>query len=293
MMPCRTLLTLLLCCSLHTLCHTTRLITDEDDLLHSVSHLHHHQHPHADDSLLREHGRCEPITVEICAGKWYNQTTMPNLLGHQKQDEVGMELMQFMPLIKVNCSEDIHLFLCSIYVPMCSVLEEPIPPCRSLCESARRCEDIMRKFEHSWPENLECSKFPTQDEQICFAKNTSGGSDRPMGPSPPVGGASGPLPTSGGSYIEGGGMTSIMANAAANGGGGGGRAGSGSGIRRITIGNKNHQQQPVSSNNGPFRNIGFVCPLQLKAPPGMGYQLNIGGKVRQRGKTVLCLVSGL
>lgn len=217
---------------------------------------------------------------------------MPNLLGHQKQDEVGMELMQFMPLIKVNCSEDIHLFLCSIYVPMCSVLEEPIPPCRSLCESARRCEDIMRKFEHSWPENLECSKFPTQDEQICFAKNTSGGSDRPMGPSPPGGGASGPLPTSGGSYIEGGGMTSIMANAAAN-GGGGGRAGSGSGIRRITIGNKNHQQQPVSSNNGPFRNIGFVCPLQLKAPPGMGYQLNIGGKVRQRGRTVLCLVSGL
>lgn len=293
MMPYRTLLTLLLCCSLHTLCHTTRLITDEDDLLHSVSHSHHHQHPHADDSLLREHGRCEPITVEICAGKWYNQTTMPNLLGHQKQDEVGMELMQFMPLIKVNCSEDIHLFLCSIYVPMCSVLEEPIPPCRSLCESARRCEDIMRKFEHSWPENLECSKFPTQDEQICFAKNTSGGSDRPMGPSPPGGGASGPLPTSGGSYIEGGGMTSIMANAAANGGGGGGRGGSGSGIRRITIGNKNHQQQPVSSNNGPFRNIGFVCPLQLKAPPGMGYQLNIGGKVRQRGKTVLCLVSAL
>lgn len=78
--------------------------------------------------------------------------------------------------------------------------------------------------------------------------------------------------------MEGGGLSSIMANAAAN---GGGRSGSGSGIRRITIGNKNHQQQPVSSNNGPFRNIGFVCPLQLKAPPGLGYQLNIGGKVRE------------
>lgn len=238
----------------------TRLISDEADLLHSVSH--------HDDALFRDqhhhqqHGQCEPITVEICAGKWYNQTTMPNLLGHQKQDEVGMELMQFMPLIKVNCSEDIHLFLCSIYVPMCSVLEEPIPPCRSLCESARKCEDIMRKFEHSWPENLECSQFPTQEERICFAKNTTD----PSGVSPTAG------------PELSGGQQQQQSHQNGNGGRGGG------GGRRISMGNgngnKNHHQTSLSSHNGPFRNIGFVCPLQLKAPPGMGYQLNFGGKVR-------------
>lgn len=177
------------------LIHGTRLIGDEVDLLH---------HRHTSDNLYRDHhqphGQCEPITVEICAGKWYNQTTMPNLLGHQKQDEVGMELMQFMPLIKVNCSEDIHLFLCSIYVPMCSVLEEPIPPCRSLCESARKCEDIMAKFEHSWPENLECSQFPTQDERICFAKNTTdpSGVSPTAGPSGGDGGSRQQQPTGGG-----------------------------------------------------------------------------------------------
>lgn len=241
----------------------TRLIADEADLIHSVAL--HHQHPH-DDPHQSQHGQCEPITVEICAGKWYNQTTMPNLLGHQKQDEVGMELMQFMPLIKVNCSEDIHLFLCSIYVPMCSVLEEPIPPCRSLCESARKCEDIMRKFEHSWPENLECSQFPTQDERICFAKNTTD----PSGVSPTAG------PTVGGSsYVDNVGQHTSA--------GGGGRGGGGNG-RRITMGNKNQQHSTsLSSHNGPFRNIGFVCPLQLKAPPGMGYQLSFGGKVSWTG----------
>lgn len=252
------ILHLLLLLVLHLLpaIHTTRLISDETDLLLHRSH----------DVLFREQPPgCEPITVEICAGKWYNQTTMPNLLGHQKQDEVAMELMQFLPLIKVNCSEDIHLFLCSIYVPMCSVLEEPIPPCRSLCESARKCEDIMRKFEHSWPENLECSQFPTQEERICFAKNNSD----PSGVSPTAG------PTIGyneGSHISGGG------------GGGQQQGGRGSGNgRRITMGNhgnKNHHQTSLVSHNGPLRNIGFICPAQLKAPPGLGYQLNVGGKVK-------------
>lgn len=249
----------------------TRLVADEADLIHSVA-LHHH---HQDNSLhhQQQHGQCEPISVEICAGKWYNQTTMPNLLGHQKQDEVGMELMQFMPLIKVNCSEDIHLFLCSIYVLMCSVLEEPIPPCRSLCESARKCEDIMRKFEHSWPENLECSQFPTQEERICFAKNTTD----PSGVSPTAG------PTMGGGYSDqNAGATGGVLPPSGGSGGRGGDGGSGNG-RRITMGgNKNHQQQhstSLSSHNGPFRNIGFVCPLQLKAPPGIGYQLSFGGKV--------------
>lgn len=204
-----------------------------------------------DANLFQEHAKCEPIIVPTCAGKWYNKTIMPNLLGHTKQEEVGMELSQFMPLIKLNCSADIHLFLCSLYVPMCSVLDRPIPPCRSLCESARLCEDVMRKFNHDWPENLECSKFPEQDKEICFARNTTNGQD----------GDSSPTITS---FLPPG-STAIS----------GGSSGSKKQGGRINPGNKNTHV----SSNGPYRNIGFVCPVQLKTPPGMGYQLNVGGKV--------------
>lgn len=30
---------------------------------------------------------------------------------------------------------------------------------------------------------------------------------------------------------------------------------------------------------GPHRNMRFVCPVQLKTPPGLGYSLHIGGEV--------------
>lgn len=72
----------------------------------------------------------------------------------------ALEVHQFIPLIKINCSPDLKLFLCSLYAPLCTILDFPIPPCRSLCESARNCEKVMQTFDFMWPENLECSKFP-------------------------------------------------------------------------------------------------------------------------------------
>ncbi|KAL3217108.1 hypothetical protein MRX96_032628 [Rhipicephalus microplus] len=107
------------------------------------------------------HGRCEPITIPLCKDIPYNETIMPNLLNHQKQEDAGMEVHQFFPLVKVKCSPDLQFFLCSMYAPVCTILEYPIPPCRSLCMSAREgCEHLMNKFGFKWPESLECDKFP-------------------------------------------------------------------------------------------------------------------------------------
>ena len=36
------------------------------------------------------HGKCEPITIPLCANIEYNQTIVPNLLGHTKQEAAGM-----------------------------------------------------------------------------------------------------------------------------------------------------------------------------------------------------------
>lgn len=131
---------------------------------------------------LPHHGRCELITIQFCQHIMYNQTIFPNLLNHAKQEDAGPEVHQFTPLIKVNCSPDLKSFLCSVYAPVCTILDEPIPPCRHLCESARHnCDELMKHFGFSWPDNLQCSKFPiAADGVICFGdKNISDASKKP------------------------------------------------------------------------------------------------------------------
>lgn len=125
-------------------------------------------------SSLPSHGKCEPITISICKNIPYNTTIMPNLFGHTRQEEAGYEVFQFAPLVKVGCSPDLQFFLCLLYVPVCTILDHPIPPCRSLCESARVCEAVMKTFRIDWPENLECSKFPEDGTgKLCVAQNNS------------------------------------------------------------------------------------------------------------------------
>ena len=49
-----------------------------------------------------EHGFCQPISIPLCADLQYNQTILPNLLGHSNQEDAGLEVHQFYPLVKVN-----------------------------------------------------------------------------------------------------------------------------------------------------------------------------------------------
>ena len=46
--------------------------------------------------------RCEPITIPMCKDIQYNMTIVPNLLDHQTQDDAGLEVHQFFPLVKVQ-----------------------------------------------------------------------------------------------------------------------------------------------------------------------------------------------
>uniref|UniRef100_A0A8C0KUP6 Frizzled class receptor 7 n=1 Tax=Canis lupus dingo TaxID=286419 RepID=A0A8C0KUP6_CANLU len=110
-----------------------------------------------------DHGFCQPISIPLCTDIAYNQTILPNLLGHTNQEDAGLEL---------------RFFLCSMYAPVCTVLDQAIPPCRSLCERARQgCEALMNKFGFQWPERLRCENFPVHGAgEICVGQNTSDGS---------------------------------------------------------------------------------------------------------------------
>lgn len=46
--------------------------------------------------------KCEPITIPLCQGIGYNQTSYPNSYGHEKQEEAGLEVHQFYPLVEVS-----------------------------------------------------------------------------------------------------------------------------------------------------------------------------------------------
>ncbi|XP_060786134.1 frizzled-7a [Neoarius graeffei] len=133
-----------------------------------------------------EHGFCQPISIPLCTDIAYNQTIMPNLLGHTNQEDAGLEVHQFYPLVKVQCSADLKFFLCSMYAPVCTVLEQAIPPCRSLCERARQgCEALMNKFGFQWPERLRCENFPVHGAgEICVGQNTSEAGTSTSDPTP-------------------------------------------------------------------------------------------------------------
>lgn len=122
------------------------------------------------EDTIPPHGRCQHITVPVCNGIAYNKTIMPNLLGHQTQEEAGLEVHQYFPLVKINCSAQLQFFLCSVFVPVCTILDHPLPPCRSLCLSAKNgCEGIMKNFGFHWPESLNCESYPDNSisEELC------------------------------------------------------------------------------------------------------------------------------
>ncbi|XP_061571769.1 frizzled-7-like [Cololabis saira] len=120
-----------------------------------------------------DHGLCQTVSVPLCWDLPYNRTILPNLLGHADQESAGLEVHQFYPLVQVRCSPDLRFFLCSMYVPVCTVLDRPVPPCRSLCTRARRgCEPLMNRFGFRWPDKLRCQNLPVHGAgELCVGQD--------------------------------------------------------------------------------------------------------------------------
>ena len=114
--------------------------------------------------------KCESIEISECQNIGYSLTSMPNMFNHATQAEAALALRQFWPLVGIKCSPDIRLFLCSVYSPMCRPnFKEEVPPCRSVCERARRgCAVLMRQYGLSWPERMKCENFPKDSGRLCL-----------------------------------------------------------------------------------------------------------------------------
>ncbi|XP_026691552.2 frizzled receptor [Ciona intestinalis] len=108
-------------------------------------------------------GMCEPIQVPMCIDIGYNFTDMsvsPSYIYDQK--EAAQSVIQFGPLTKTKCAEEMKLLVCSVYTPIC-IPGYPgfLPPCRFICEAAKAgCEPILKKYDRTWPNLFDCKQFP-------------------------------------------------------------------------------------------------------------------------------------
>ncbi|KAM3929013.1 secreted frizzled-related protein 4 isoform 2-T2 [Leptodactylus fuscus] len=115
---------------------------------------------------------CETVRIPMCKDMPWNITRMPNHLHHSTQENAILAIEQYQELVDINCSPELNFFLCAMYAPICTLefLHDPIKPCKSVCQRAKDgCEPIMKRYNHSWPENLACDDLPVYDRGVCIA----------------------------------------------------------------------------------------------------------------------------
>ncbi|XP_077197246.1 secreted frizzled-related protein 2-like [Paroedura picta] len=138
-------------------------------------------HPPAHPGSRRNSCKPVPDTMTLCHGVGYSEMRLPNLLGHDSVREALQQSASWVPLLSKRCHQDTKKFLCSLFAPVClSQLEQPVLPCRSLCEAVRHgCSPVMLAFGFPWPEMLNCSRFP-QGDDLCIPPASP--EDRPPPP---------------------------------------------------------------------------------------------------------------
>ncbi|XP_053323162.1 frizzled-6 [Spea bombifrons] len=122
--------------------------------------------------VVRSHSlfTCEPIVVPRCMGMTYNMTFFPNLMEHYDQHIAAVMMEPFLPLVNLQCSPEVHTFLCQAFFPTCSEPKHIVLPCRSLCETVySECKQTIDTFGITWPAELECSRLEDCDNSGSIA----------------------------------------------------------------------------------------------------------------------------
>lgn len=119
---------------------------------------------HAIDS---DTAKCNNLEIPFCQGVLpYNRVSYPNLLGHANQKEAWKDMLRFGKILTAEgtrCPATLTQFMCLLYAPQCTVIEGALPPCRGLCEKAKRmCFKTFAKRKTAWPQNWDCEAFPKE-----------------------------------------------------------------------------------------------------------------------------------
>ena len=128
--------------------------------------------------------QCERIRSIYCtpdiAG--FENTSLPNSFGHTTQEEADVFLTSILYLL--GCSgEYLRTFVCSAAFPFCVPNQfAKIGPCQELCVATREsCVQELENINQPWPEQFDCSIFPSHGTTICI---WNGGSSSLSCPTP-------------------------------------------------------------------------------------------------------------
>ena len=119
--------------------------------------------------------KCEPLDTDVmklCKGIAYNETRFPNFMKQKTLKEAAEETELYLPLVRINCSPVLKLFLCSLYAPPCvQNYSSQLRPCREMCEKVKLgCESYMKRYAFNWPDYIECWNFPSfNGAEACIA----------------------------------------------------------------------------------------------------------------------------
>lgn len=128
---------------------------------------------------------CQPPDTPHCnIDSYLTLKPFRNSFGHENLQVALAELHKHAYLMyNQPCKSKVQLFLCSLYTPVCArvpttdgeveVLDQLLLPCREQCEKARElCRSEMRAFNSTWPEEWECTKFKSMNEdKMCVKDN--------------------------------------------------------------------------------------------------------------------------
>lgn len=127
------------------------------------------------DKFINEHSNlprppkgCSRIG-EVCKNIGYEFSRLPNYFNQEYESDAELELSQFTPMVKSNCSSLLRIFLCSLYFPPCIHDTKRItPPCKSVCEKVKSdCGAWIRRSGLKWPFKFECNNFPRKRSGRC------------------------------------------------------------------------------------------------------------------------------
>lgn len=82
---------------------------------------------------------------------------------HTKYESLCFYLQPFHPMVNLQCSPELRMFLCALYAPVCTEYGRMTLPCRRLCLQAKSdCYKLMDMFGVSWPQEMDCNRLAQQ-----------------------------------------------------------------------------------------------------------------------------------
>ncbi|KAM7537868.1 hypothetical protein Aperf_G00000068828 [Anoplocephala perfoliata] len=75
-------------------------------------------------------------------------------------------------LLSSRCHPQTMKFVCTVYNPVCLHSHQvmPILPCREFCNEVRNaCVARMYLFGFKWPHQVDCDRFPSEDNSMCIS----------------------------------------------------------------------------------------------------------------------------